>query len=1374
MERLQVWGIFSLIVLTAAQKTTNGPHPQPSYLLLAPKALQHGIPTSISVTILIPSPVTVSAHIVRGNLTMASQSVKVEGGSTTLLTLPPISDSEPNHWEAYILEVKGHRGEVQVFSSSTKLHLNVEDIATFIQTDKVMYLPGQTVKIRIVSIHSDGKPFISPVDIIIRDPRGNLLRQWLAADSVLGVVSKEFQLSENPPLGQWTIIATVKVSPLAVLPKFEVLIDAPDVIYREDPLEGSITAKYTYGKPVQGHLNMTFIYHFHGTVEFYYEDREIDGTESFTFDAPDYFQMRNDSKMMYYEGNAEDVTVVAHVTEYLTGRIAGSKPHSDAARQDALDGASASFEDSHSNLYIQRSYTSPSESYLQIQKPFTPPEVKSRGQAISAGKGSPDLTLVPEVSWAPLACIIVYCVHPSGEVINDAIQLPIRQFLQNQVSLSWSSVVKRPAETVTLNVSVLEPNSVVGILVVDKATQWAGSDNDITTDTVMKQMKEFGNSMADSNNETPKMGDPHSVFKEMALTVPDSITTWIATAFVMSENLGLGIVEQPAELTVFQDFFLSLNLPAFIIRGEELLLEIILFNYLQEDQKVNLLLLRHRQTLRFPFLTHHFCLPSSFACPFILQAEGLEQSFSTSLLLELLPAGMSLSRNVTFTFPPDVVEGSERASVMAVGYERELTFQRGDGSFSAFGEQDSSGSTWLSAFVLRCFLQARPFINIDSNVLHSVAAWIASQQGHDGSFLEPGRVIHTELQGGLDGPVSLTAYVLIALLEDASVKALYETKVSAAVMYLETHLALGVSSNYSLSLLTYALALAGSSKAQSALNNLTGRAEIRDGVPMWFSLDDGLSSSWQPRSSDIEMASYVLLSHYKLNSIPEGLNLMKWLSQQRNHRGGFGSTQDTVVALQALSMFAARIGSHDTDVTIRVDIDPSTTVASFQINNENYLLHQSQQITPEESLILQVTAEGRGLALFQLNVFYNVRNEEMRRRRREAGEQEAFELYVELVDSEENSAHLYICTRLVYGLGLSATGMAIMEVGLLSGFSLSPVGIETNDVVKKVETQLGKVILYLDSVTTLEMCVQIPLIIEYKVAKVQEATVVIYDYYEPKWSVFEQDDLQTHTTTVLGYIKHCMDTVTTEKRVRVYPNRKPWMTSKVQALLKARNSAYKSGDLRKTRTDPPPLSIKGDYVEKVSSFKFLGTHISEDLSWSTNTSALVKKAQQHLHFLRVLRRNRLQTELLVSFYRATIESVLVHTIPVWYAGCTTADKKRLQRVIRTAEKVIGCPLPSLDLIASSRCLSRARAIIKDHLHPNHHLFNTLPSGKRLRSIRCWQNKRNAAQAVAEVKTWVWEEFREARGKDFFDSLEEILANCQVTHEEKVVLYLHCV
>lgn len=60
-------------------------------------------------------------------------------------------------------------------------------------------------------------------------------------------------------------------------------------------------------------------------------------------------------------------------------------------------------------------------------------KVKSRGQVVSAGKGSGVLTLVPDITWAPLACIIVYCVHPNGEIVNDVIELPIKQMLQNQV-----------------------------------------------------------------------------------------------------------------------------------------------------------------------------------------------------------------------------------------------------------------------------------------------------------------------------------------------------------------------------------------------------------------------------------------------------------------------------------------------------------------------------------------------------------------------------------------------------------------------------------------------------------------------------------------------------------------------------------------------------------------------------------------------------------------------------------------------------------------------------------------------------------------------------------------------------------------------------
>lgn len=58
-------------------------------------------------------------------------------------------------------------------------------------------------------------------------------------------------------------------------------------------------------------------------------------------------------------------------------------------------------------------------------------------------------------------------------------------------------------------------------------------------------------------------------------------------------------------------------------------------------------------------------------------------------------------------------------------------------------------------------------MQIDQSVLIRAMTWLLGHQGPQGEFSEVGRLIHTEMQGGLDnGPVALTAYVLMALLED--------------------------------------------------------------------------------------------------------------------------------------------------------------------------------------------------------------------------------------------------------------------------------------------------------------------------------------------------------------------------------------------------------------------------------------------------------------------------------------------------------------------------------------------------------------------------------------------------------------------------------
>ncbi len=139
-------------------------------------------------------------------------------------------------------------------------------------------------------------------------------------------------------------------------------------------------------------------------------------------------------------------------------------------------------------------------------------------------------------------------------------------------------------------------------------------------------------------------------------------------------------------------------------------------------------------------------------------------------------------------------------------------------------------------------------------------------------------------------------------------------------------------------------------------------------------------------------------------------------------------------------------------------------------------------------------------------------------------------------------------------------------------------------------------------------------------------------------------------------------------------------------------------------------------VTAVESFRFLGTTISQDLKWDNHIDSIAKKAQQRLYFLRQLRKFNLPQELLIQFYSAIIESVLCSSITVWFGSATKTDITRLQRTVRTAERIIGAPLPSLQELYTSRVRKRAKKVTLVPSHPAHSLFVLLPSGRRYRSL----------------------------------------------------------
>jgi hypothetical protein len=77
-------------------------------------------------------------------------------------------------------------------------------------------------------------------------------------------------------------------------------------------------------------------------------------------------------------------------------------------------------------------------------------------------------------------------------------------------------------------------------------------------------------------------------------------------------------------------------------------------------------------------------------------------------------------------------------------------------------------------------------------------------------------------------------------------------------------------------------------------------------------------------------------------------------------------------------------------------------------------------------------------------------------------------------------------------------------------------------------------------------------------------------------------------------------------------------------------------------------------VEQVESFKFLGVHITNKLTWFKHTKTVVKRARQSLFPLRRLKRLGMGPQILKRFYICTIESILTGCVTAWYGNCSAS------------------------------------------------------------------------------------------------------------------------
>jgi hypothetical protein len=157
-------------------------------------------------------------------------------------------------------------------------------------------------------------------------------------------------------------------------------------------------------------------------------------------------------------------------------------------------------------------------------------------------------------------------------------------------------------------------------------------------------------------------------------------------------------------------------------------------------------------------------------------------------------------------------------------------------------------------------------------------------------------------------------------------------------------------------------------------------------------------------------------------------------------------------------------------------------------------------------------------------------------------------------------------------------------------------------------------------------------------------------------------------------------------------------------------------DYWKGRAKQAPINIDGAVVERVESFKFLGVHITNELSGSKHTKTAVKRGRQNLFPLRRLKRFGMGPQILKSFYSCTREhSDRLHRHLVWQL--TASARKALQRVVRTAQYITGAKLPATQDLYNRRCQRNALNIFSDPSHPSYRLFSLLSHSKLYRNAK---------------------------------------------------------
>ncbi|XP_043079055.1 complement C3-like isoform X1 [Puntigrus tetrazona] len=439
----------------------------------------------------------------------------------------------------------------------------------------------------------------------------------------------------------------------------------------------------------------------------------------------------------------------------------------------------------------------------------------------------------------------------------------------------------------------------------------------------------------------------------------------------------------------------------------------------------------------------------------------------------------------------------EAIKYIQTGYENQLNYRKKDDSYPPYAKEGTS--TWITAYVVKVFSMAKSFISInDKHLCGPLVYLLKNKQRPDGSFQEDNPVYDTSMTGGLQGSesrVSLTSFVLIALAEAQNALTCQEPsldikdQVRKAALYIREHYP-RVKRPYTAAIACYALAVSNYGCMKSMLLNLASpdRTHWPDSINYFFTL---------------EATGYALLALIKGGHMEEAAVPFRWLNEKRGIGGGYGSTQSTMVVLQALSEYLVkRPPPEDLNLLVELSV-PGRSDIRWTFNPKMAHVARSSRVPLDQKFTVEASGKGKGI-LEVVTVYHQLPDVY------ENSTCNGFQLDVSIAETSEKktsdvekSYRLNINVRALEGRQVR---MVILDISLPTGFEPENSDLEllSNSVDRYINnfqvvdnlSDRGSLIIHLFRVSSTQTdTISFRLHQKFKVGLLQPSTVTVYQYY---------------------------------------------------------------------------------------------------------------------------------------------------------------------------------------------------------------------------------------------------------------------------------------